>query len=1609
MSDPITLSQPPLAASASHPSLPSADALAAIEGAAKRLRDELAQAQDRDRQARLLDEIADLEDRAGDEASAARDYLAAFNADPSFREPLESLLAILEKRRSWQNVGKLLDTLVRSSASPDERVRALLMRAAFQADHAGDLAEAKAWAREATGIEGAPAAEAASAWLALEVIAGRAKDPAARQEALAERTNHAHDPTWRALLLIDRARMQAASGDVGGAIAMLDQARALESAATWAATVLLERIAHDPPAIAGTDEARTRAEVRAAALEAIATMVHEATSDGARGDALGVPQWARQPAHMVDASLRAAEARRALGRLDIAAETIERAMDVVAGIENDEARFAERVLSNARIRIAEQLGDTAVAARLAEQRLATEKDAPLAAALAMRVAEHAASQADGARVLQTLSRAIASDPGCLPARALQLDALADGDDPSAFAAQLESFADHLATDAARGRAFVLAAYVWGARVKDVPSAKAALSQAAMYGVAPATAARVARLLASISGDTAWYEEATARLLAAGGAAVDEDEAISLAVEVIRLRRARGDAEGADRALRDLARTPKGAWLSLVLEAFADRSGSRDAVEKLAAIEADAGVARGLALVAATRSHAAGDIPAALERLRDLAARDASDVLVATYLADVERAAGDHASAARVVADAAAATTDDPELCAALRLEAGFERWREGDVRGALEEIEAAAEGAPEAAKLVLGWASRGVDPDSIESRRRAIERALEAGGDARVLALERFATEAGGGDPAEAAAALAAIDRGAHGEVGVAAAIARLAWSPGANDGEAMRAAIDRIGSLGTRARLFATTEQVRVARDSGNARHAARAAREWFQAGGGLAAAIEWLGAAMASGAAAEEHDARAAAAGSLDGEAREQLLASAAMIEARLGGSAALVVGPSHATQLANIELAPPGCDPRRRAAALTEIDGALGEDAALDAAALAGWSALAAGDFRAATTIFESTSAARPGDLAAWEGLRACAEASADKALRARAASELGARCADDPRGAAFWEEAALLWLDLGDDENADRALAASVERDPKRAVAFDRLFRRVRDRKDNDKLLSLVSRRLEATDDPQEIQKLFWEQARTLREKGDQEGALKALEHVTMVDPDHVGALALLGEINIRRGHFAEAATHLARLASLETAPAKNRVTAGIAAVDLYENKLDRFDKALDVLIVLHKAKLSTLPVRERLARAAARTGAWKEAVAILEELMHERPSSEGRIEAARLAMALHRDRLSNQNGAARAIVKLLEESPTDGEGVDMLLTTEHAPETRERLLHAARDALLEILQKRPCDLTAVRRLAKVARALPDEALQHAALGVVAALSVGDPQIEGALSALAARKTQTPQVEISAPILRAILAPGDDGPVADLFAMLGPTVAEALGPNLQGCGVSKRDRIDPRSGVALRNEIAAWAGAFGIREIDLYVGGKDPHSVQGVPGEPPALIVGAGVKAPLGPLARARVARELLAIVRGSTIALSRDDTSIAAIAVAACRLAEVPIEHPPYAVLGEIERLMSKAMSRRTRKAIVEAGRAVAARNADARNWQRRALASHDRIAAIAAGDVSLVLGEALGVPERDRLAEAVKGNARGQELLGFVLSAQYIDVRRALGLEGASP
>jgi hypothetical protein len=1560
----------------------------ALTAAAARLQAEHEAASEDAARSVLLHEIASLLERAGDDPGAARDYLASFNADSEFREPLEALVALLHRRRSVKNLGKLLDALVRAAATPAETTRALVERAAFLIEQQGDSAAARGALREAT----AESPDEVTPWLELEILAGKEADAAGRLEALEERAARAEPPTWRALLLLDAAELQAQAGDAEKASATCRTAAEIEGAARFRAYVMLADLAR-----------RERNDhLLAEALEAQAAQVLEALADGAKGDALGVPRWVRSSAFVADAWLRAAEARRRGGDVDGAAALVDGAATRLPD---------EPAIAAAQLALADATGHGERAAEIAKRLLEQGAAGPEAASLWIRIEEDAAGKGDRDAVLAALASALAADPACIPARALQLDFLGtqDGEkEGTVLAASLEAAAEQLPSDEGKARAYLRAAWEWATAAKDVAGAKAALSQAGALGIPPATLSRVARALAGIIGDTAWYEEATRRLLAAKAA---ENEAAGLWLEILRGRLLRGDSDGAAKALESLAAAPGGAWMGRVLAAYLsggeDKKPGAAALDALAQSESDPDLTRALTIAAALRAERAGDRDGAKARLARLLDVDASDVVAVSYLAQLSLQTGDAVGAANVF-ESAASAADDPSLGASFAIEAGLLRWASGARSEALAPLRAAHAAAPAAAAPLLAWATRAVDPDRTESRRDALELATQAGEDSALVALERFGLEVGpGGDAEDARSALEALEREGHIELRLAAALVRMTWPAVVGDRDRLGDALTLVEETSRGGATIARGERLRIARDFDQARvDAASHAASWAASDPSLAPALEWLAAA----ATIEDRDGEAAAhrliAQFLEGDARAAEESAATLLSwlTVSGGLPSLVSSSEPSAQLMNLELSVSGCDPRRRSAALRGVGTALGDDAVVDALSLAAWSDLAAGDAPSAVAAFRTVAEARPTDVTAWEGLCAAATQISDGLTAATASAKLGELIQDDARAAEKWEHAGLLYIDVvGDEDLGDQALLAAFDRDPRRGVAFDKLFRRMRARDADDAVLELAVRRLEVAEDSAEIIKLYWEQARVLRKKGDYDAALDALGNVTMLEPDHVGALALTGEIHIKKGSYPDAAEALSRLAARPEAPPQQRLISGVAAVDLFEKRLGQIDRALEVLVLLHKAGLSTLPVRERLATIAARARAWPDATSMLEELMVERDTAEGRVSAARLAMAIWRDEVREPAKARKAVTKLLAEAPADAEAVDLLLAFKGDDAWVKQLLSASRNSLVSRVERGKLDSDAVARLARVARALGDSPLVQASLGVLVTLGRDEPGIAEELAALDQRVAKVPQIQIDETVLAHIGDPGDAGPLVRLFAVLGETIGEALGPSKDALGVGRKERIEPRSGLPLRNDVAAWCGALGLGEFELYVGGRDPNGVQGVAGEVPALVVGQAVTSPLSAASRQAIAREIFALRRGITVVRSRDEATVAALAVAACNLVEMRLEAPAFAILGDVQRQLGKALSRKVKKLLPEICNEVVASRPDVRAWASAAQRSLDRMATVAAGDVSLVLADVLTVP-RAELKRAVPGNDRAERILRFVLSPQYLELRARLGM-----
>ena len=1563
-------------------------ALSEIEAASFRLNCELEQAQTPEQRALLLHELAVLEELARDDQGAAQHWLAAVNAHPALREPLEQLLALIERRRSFQNLGKLLDRLGRIANSEAELVRAQSARADYLCDHKQDYEAAKAAYDLVLNTD----SQQPGAWLSLQYLAARLHDERLTELAIAARIELTRGDEYRSWLRLALVRHQQKQGRHEAAERVLQQALKNPSTARFALLQELERVARR----------LDRSASLAAAMEEQAKLVTAALQDSARADDGGVRRALLGTHAAAEGWLRAGLHRLAQGEPERAVDAFERANAVCP--EQASLRHALMLAKAA-------AGDRAGAVRVASVLLENQACSGIGrAAVLLRRASNAIQAASEEPVWPLLSEALRCDPRGVATLATALHWAEQYGDPEQQAEVYESLANALDDSPGRVRYDLLAAWAWSEGPTEVDAAKAALSQATLAGAAPTTVARIARLLALRSGDFRWYDESSQRLLKLAGT----EEHLSVAFDGFRMRLLRREHDLARTALDALTSQSGGTWVGSLLGAYTWRpSGSSEAagstathahgteaLQRLAAL-CDPADSVALDQIAARRLLQVDRQGEAIQRLERLHQRHPEHFAIAEQLAQLLRQSGQAARAGQVLAECAW-TRPHQEVALCYGLEAGILHWQSGDRGAALACFESAAEIDPAVSSGLLHWALCSARPDDIEHRRRALQAAAEHDGDADVYALERFALEVGVAREA-AARCLDAADEVALGEVGEAVQLARALWP----DSKHHVAALNYIEALSSDGAAVVHAWHYYAARSQPERR------ADWLDlvrawaADGAAAAGLEWFAMAYELDEPRQQASALRAIAASLKDEGRAATLAAAALLEHLIEGEGSRWVdGDGAAIHLMNLEFAPAGASPSQRARALNEGSEVLGEEHSVGMLFMAAYNELAIGQYESALATFKTLVEQNPDDVAAWEGLRSSAKSLGHLELEAVACDRLGKLCqaGDTQRAARFFRQAAVTWLDeLGDTPRGLLALEQANALDVSDFDSFDRWFRHVRDAGRHDELVRLCSRRLEIADEPKELTRLYWERARAQRALDDADAALLDLAHVRLLEPEHVGARALAAEIYMSRNEYGEAAAQLAELTALTSAPENQRLMSGVAAVDLYETKLGDLSRALEILTELQQAGLSALAVKERLARATARAARWNDAVRLLEDLMRERQTVEGRVQAARLSLVIHRDRLQKPSEAAAALETLLRLAPADPEGVDFVLDDHLEESLAEGLLRQAKLDLFEHL-RREADVEQAARLARVAEFIDDLPLRQVALSLLLTLGVNSGELRHELAQLDHRSQHHPLMAIDETAIEAILHPQDRGPMARLMQLLAPTVAEVVGPTLKSLGLGRRQRLRPPAGAELRADIAAWCGALQLDDFELYRGGPEREGMIAIANEEhPAFVLGEDLLPPLDPRQRARLASQVLALRRGTTLLLSKDATDVAALLVAACRLGGVHLESPPYALTTDFERLLSRHLPRRARKELASLAQAAARQDQSPIDFARAARASLDRIAAIAIGDISWLLLSDAERQSHERHFDATRQD-RAEALIDFVLSLPYLQLREKLGL-----
>ncbi|MDW8360987.1 MAG: hypothetical protein RMK74_01190 [Myxococcales bacterium] len=1531
---------------------------------------------DRTRAALLHYELGRLFESGAEEAQAAREYLSAFNLDPRLRPALDALVTLFERRRSFKNLVRLYEAEARVAGDDAERASAMLDRAALLEDRMGQPDAAAALVVEALALH--PSAAVA---LAAERIARRAADPQAIRTAMEARANAATDPTERAVLLVDLAAQLEALGDVDEALATCRRAAELASDARYALEQL-ERIARRHGRDADLAEALER---QGRWLLELGRMPPES---GESAQACS-PEHERAVALLAEAAdlhARRADVERANAALELA----------LRAMPDDPGLHWQRLL------VCELASDTAgVAVEAAWLLENAERAGPFASVLAFRRTEHVHASGDVDAAIAQLQQIVDADVAPVAAGALLEDLLLETGNIDAVCARLELAAtDERRPPAARAQELWRAAQLAADALGDFPRARGLYLQAAQLAADPAPVLR--ELLAASLRHAAPQaaREAAERLLQC---AIDPEEAAAVARDLHELLRSvLEDHDAADRLLEAELKHPRSVgWAPDVARLLAasrgDNAGLARAHEALAARESDE--SRAMAhLCAAARAHVrAGALDAAAERLRAVLARQPAHGYALAMLEEIHRRRGEAEEVVRLLREASEARRGSRAAEVALLL-AGAEAEAAGDEATASASYEQAAEHDPTslAPLVALDRLARrtGDRPLRLRALEALAERELAAATPGR-FHLELGELYAFGARKPELAEdpLRAALDSDAS---GASAAIALLLPGRDAVSTGSRIAAARRLLAAAPAsdfAQRLLLLEAVGVA-DAAAATEAASAL---------LARAPDDPLALLArSSIATPPTEERATWLLTLGRATAEPQTKAGLLLAATRAAIAAGNPQSSADAYLVATELAE-SVGPRRLEAATaleeTAVDGSKWSDDRLEALdaraangpisilAASGRARLAAGRHAEAAERLRRVVDAQPDDLASWESLRVAARGAQRWNDVVEACDVLAAHVDGEARAQLLEEAAQVLMDELGDEDGAARRLREALAVDVRRPIAWHRLHDLLGARGETSELLELVDRRIDATDDPDELARLFYEQARLRRARGDLDGALASLRDVLALDETHVGALALEAEIHKAAGRPAEAVAAFRRLAAADIPPAQRRL-AHLAAAAFLEKELADPAGAVRELEAIEALGLGDAALTHRIADLAERAGLDERALQALRRAApahHGRTRAEIERRAGRIAA-----RLGRRDEAVDALRRALAEVPTDVESAEALVALLEPADRRATC--AAFEAAVRVgLDADPLDAEALRRLRRVAAWTADADLEYRVLGALVVSGRAEPSERHAHDEHERTAARTPSGRLSEATL-AELGPGPRSAVlGNAIDALSEIAAEVWPTSLDALGVGRDELVPPRQAHPLRDEIAGILAAFGAPPLhELYVGGADAVRLSIVSGRKgPIVVVGRAVSAPLTTALRWSAGREAWGIREGLGWLAGRPLAEVVELVRAALLAAGVPVSAgpPTSALVGRIE----KASSRRTRRALAEAAQREGAGALE--GWIVRAWRGAARAGLLAAGSLRAALDAAGLAP----------GDVEGVELVRFWTSQQAAVARRELG------
>jgi len=264
-------------------------------------------------------------------------------------------------------------------------------------------------------------------------------------------------------------------------------------------------------------------------------------------------------------------------------------------------------------------------------------------------------------------------------------------------------------------------------------------------------------------------------------------------------------------------------------------------------------------------------------------------------------------------------------------------------------------------------------------------------------------------------------------------------------------------------------------------------------------------------------------------------------------------------------------------------------------------------------------------------------------------------------------------------------------------------------------------------------------------------------------------------------------------------------------------------------------------------------------------------------------------------------------------------------------------------------------------------------------------------------------------MSAAALATISAAGgaDEGPVAGLLLAVGDALAKAYPVPFEQYGVKKGDRLKPRTGHPLRQDVDRLAAVFGIERFDMYVHAGMGGDVAVELSQPPSLMVPSYLSEMPEAPRLFLLARPLAAIATGLYPALKLSPEELALVLAAAVRHLEPTFEDGNHDTdrLAAMQQTISPSWLSRGK--FDEAVQQYYAEPLDALSWAPTVERSAARAAALLAGDLDACVAALRNIGVIDRSvagSSLVHSSPLVADLLRFWMSEPAQALRRLAGI-----